>query len=225
MPYYAVSNGYHQGIYLTWSECQKEINGFPNAIYKKFTTKLEAKSFLISSTTVEVIKKTSNISTSIPVKIQTDAILIFTDGACKNQGAKSKSLWKAGYGYYIPSLNRKCHGPISPPLTNNRAELTAIILAISEFPKGTNIHIVTDSKYSYLIFTGTGSRYQSKDYKEKGKDVLNRDLVQQAVELANNYILNFTHVFAHTGLNDELSLGNQIADKLAVKGANGESSN
>lgn len=44
--YYAVKEGKMPGIYETWPECQKQINGFSGAVYKKFTTKEEALTFI-----------------------------------------------------------------------------------------------------------------------------------------------------------------------------------
>lgn len=51
MKYYAVKNGLNLGIYLDWEACKKQINGFSNAIYKKFNTLEEAKLFMESNIT------------------------------------------------------------------------------------------------------------------------------------------------------------------------------
>ena len=53
----------------------------------------------------------------------------------------------------------------------------------------------TDSSYSMLIFGATGVKYQKKGY----KNVKNKDLVEQAVGLAETTDLHFVHVSAHTG--------------------------
>lgn len=44
--YYAVRKGLVPGIYTSWGECQQNINGFPGAEYKGFSTKEEAETFL-----------------------------------------------------------------------------------------------------------------------------------------------------------------------------------
>lgn len=44
--YYAVRNGRKIGIYETWVECQAQVKGYSNAIYKKFSTYEEALSFI-----------------------------------------------------------------------------------------------------------------------------------------------------------------------------------
>ena len=44
--FYAVKNGRKTGIYMNWEQCKEQVSGFPNAIYKSFSTKEEAENFL-----------------------------------------------------------------------------------------------------------------------------------------------------------------------------------
>ena len=44
--FYAVKNGKVPGIYETWEECQKNVTGFPGAVYKSFKTMEEAEGFM-----------------------------------------------------------------------------------------------------------------------------------------------------------------------------------
>lgn len=44
--YYAVRKGKNNGIYNTWDECKKQVNGFSGAEYKSFTTIEEAKEYM-----------------------------------------------------------------------------------------------------------------------------------------------------------------------------------
>ena len=44
--YYAVKEGKQPGIYLTWDECKKQVQGYSGAVYKSFTTKEEAEQFI-----------------------------------------------------------------------------------------------------------------------------------------------------------------------------------
>ncbi len=44
--FYAVKKGYNTGIFNTWDECKKNIDGFSGAIYKSFTSLEDAKNFL-----------------------------------------------------------------------------------------------------------------------------------------------------------------------------------
>ncbi len=44
--YYAVRKGYNPGIYKTWDDCKKQVDGFSGASYKAFTSQEDALSFL-----------------------------------------------------------------------------------------------------------------------------------------------------------------------------------
>ncbi|CAI5964178.1 unnamed protein product [Closterium sp. NIES-65] len=44
--YYAVRKGHQPGIYLTWPECQRQVNNFRGNEYKSFETLDEARSYL-----------------------------------------------------------------------------------------------------------------------------------------------------------------------------------
>lgn len=61
--YYAVKKGFVPGIYLSWGECQQNINGFPGAEFHGFATMEEAKAFLHGIDTTEQEKCVSRIYT------------------------------------------------------------------------------------------------------------------------------------------------------------------
>ena len=44
--YYAVRVGHNPGIYVTWSDCEMQVKGFPGAQYKSFPTEVEAKAYM-----------------------------------------------------------------------------------------------------------------------------------------------------------------------------------
>lgn len=44
--YYAVKSGLTRGIYLTWEDCKKNVEGFEGAVYKSFASVEEAAAFL-----------------------------------------------------------------------------------------------------------------------------------------------------------------------------------
>ena len=46
MPFYAVAKGKNPGVYLTWAECQANVNGFSGAKFKKFPDRLAASDFV-----------------------------------------------------------------------------------------------------------------------------------------------------------------------------------
>ncbi len=44
--FYAVKNGYNTGIYNTWEECRKQVNGYGGAQYKSFSRIEDAEEYL-----------------------------------------------------------------------------------------------------------------------------------------------------------------------------------
>lgn len=46
MKYYAVRKGKRPGVYNSWDACKQQVNGYPGAVYKSFTTREEAEAFV-----------------------------------------------------------------------------------------------------------------------------------------------------------------------------------
>lgn len=215
MPFYAVAKGNVIGILDTWKECQISIHGYSGAKFKKFDSREAAQEFIDKNKTEIYILPKIEIKEEDP---STTYTTIYTDGSCIRKQSKSY----AGYGIYIPEKNIKKHYILEGKKTNNRGELSAIIDAIEMFDKDSNkgLHIYTDSDYSIKIFGETGEKYRLKNFKKSGdKEFPNVDLVKKSLSLREDYILKFTHINSHTGNTDEHSIGNDIADGLAVKGA------
>lgn len=229
--YYAVHKGHNPGIYTSWNDCKKQVDKFDGAIFKKFKDKTEAQTFLEKgfgeNKKPRIVTRRENDDKKNKVKIEEavededsdNVIFIYTDGSCirfKN------NISKAGFGIYIPSKHIKVGKPLlNQKITNNRAELTAIIESINyldEEDLNKKLCIFTDSQYSIYIFTGTGERYEKDGYKKDGKDVPNIDLIKRILELKRKYNIVLLKVRAHTEKKDEHSNGNKIADKLANDG-------
>jgi len=49
MPFYAVARGRQPGIFETWSKCERQVKGFKDAKFKKFSSKGEAEKFVESN--------------------------------------------------------------------------------------------------------------------------------------------------------------------------------
>ena len=220
--YYAVFKGHTSNtIVNTWDECKKLVHGFKGAIYKKHTSESDAREYLLalknnvqSNTDLQNVVSVRKQST---ITDKTHIVSIYTDGSLIR---KEKDVY-AGYGIFIPIDNYEFSSKLDGKKTNNRAELRAIINSIQLYNKDDDIllRIYTDSSYSIKIFGETGLKYRNNDYKSKSKEVPNADLVKIAVGLADEYNLEFIHVNSHTNKSDEHSLGNDRADKLAVRGA------
>ena len=75
--YYVVKKGYNIGIFKTWGECKKSVDGFKNPIFRKFESYQEANDFfksktITSKTNIEITTSTNintniNTNTNIPI--------------------------------------------------------------------------------------------------------------------------------------------------------------
>ncbi len=229
--FYVVHKGRIPGIYGNWIDCKKQIDKFDGAIFKKFDKKSEAEEFLKNgfgndkmprglTRKINSDKKNNDSIEDETLNDSSPKIFIYTDGSCIR--GKNAPV-KAGFGIYIPEKHIKVGAPlVNQKLTNNRAEMTAIIDSVKyldEEDLQKKLCIFTDSQYSIYIFTGTGERYEKNGWKNEGKDVPNIDLIKKALELKRTYNIVLLKVRAHTDKRDEHSIGNDIADKLANEGA------
>jgi ribonuclease HI len=231
MSYYAVHKGHKPGIYNTWPDCEKQIKNFVGAQFKKFSVKAEAQDFLehgFGANKPAFMKKKESIDKKNNDKIEkeciedeSDKIYIYTDGSFIRGHKTVPDI--AGYGIHIPIKNISLALPLlNQKITNNRAELTAIIDSfkyLDENDLKKKICIFTDSQYCIYIMTGTGERYEKSGFKQNGKPVPNIDLIKKALELIRKYNIVMLKVRAHTNLKDDHSINNDIVDKLAEQGA------
>lgn len=225
--YYVVHKGRVPGIYTKWDDCKRQVEKYDNAQFKKFDNEEDAKVFLEKGFGRErVLSKSEKIKKAVEAKNEKnmevmlesdcDKIYIYTDGSLIRHGKEVSS----GYGYYIPSKNIKVSKALTgEKITNNRAELTAIIEGVemlNEEDKKKMLCIFTDSQYSIYLFTGTGERYEKNGWKnEKKEEVPNIDLIKKLLEIKRKYQVTLLKVRAHTEAQDEHSLANSIADRLA----------
>lgn len=153
-------------------------------------------------------------------------IKIFTDGSFKK--LKNKKVI-CGYGIYFPNgeTDNVSRPFIHAPLTNQRAELYAILKSLRKIKEEEisfdSITIYTDSEYSIKSLTEWCKTWELNDWKNaKGQKVMNQDIIRPIIKLLEGYYkgkVKFKHVNSHTGKQDFESLSNEVADKLANDGA------
>ena len=154
--------------------------------------------------------------------INEDSFIIYTDGACKYNGSDKA---RAGIGVYFNKHNKISIPNISERLiykkqTNNAAELMAILKCLEkcvEYKINEKIYIYTDSDYSMKCIT---LWYPEWIKKGNFNDRKNIDILHKIYDIYKTLDVEFIHIRAHTGLNDIHSLGNDMADKLAVRSLN-----
>lgn len=224
--YYAVAVGKVKGIYTTWEECKKMVDGVVNAKFKKFATREEAERFLKQGA-APVLSKLG-IQVDIAPKMKDDdacsndpdALIAFTDGSCIGNGSKSA---RAAYAVVFPNhpernVARRLEGALQ---TNNRAEYMACITALKvadelDHSRSKTLHLYTDSMLLKKTVTEWLGAWKKRGWKRTtGEDVANLDLVMELDRLTQGRRIRWVHVEAHTGRDDWASRMNDQVDKMA----------
>ncbi len=137
----------------------------------------------------------------------TDRVDIYTDGACSgNPGI-------GGWGAYLKYKdNVKELSGSAENTTNNRMELVAAIEGLKILKKSSKVNLYTDSVYLKDGITKWIFNWQKNNWKNANKkDVKNKDLWIQLLEVVNKHDINWIWVKGHEG-----NKGNEIADNLAT---------
>jgi ribonuclease HI len=152
---------------------------------------------------------------------------VFTDGSCTSNGRKGA---KAGFAAWFPdhpSWSSAFRVPDDQDQTNNRAELSAIQLAVKTLEDrgeiDSDLVIYSDSEYSINCLTSWLPGWMNRGWKTAaGKDVLHQDLIKDITGRLSRFKSHrFVHVKAHTGGLDDLSKQNAVVDKMAQDVVNG----
>lgn len=153
-----------------------------------------------------------------------DTLIIFTDGSYR------KKYNYCGYGVHFPNQELKSYGGLFKlePLTNQRAELYAILSAFKRVKKILKnngnikvINIFSDSNYSINCLTNWCKIWKKNNWiNSKGESVANQEIIKPILFIISNIenkgiTVNFYHIYSHTNNKDYNSLNNEIADKLA----------
>ncbi len=152
--------------------------------------------------------------------------VVYTDGSCLNNGTARAS---AGIGVFFGLNSRRniSRKLVADKISNNVAEIRAILAVLDEMReelrRGDLVTIYTDSTYAIRACGEYGEKMASKGFKTtSGQPIPNAQLVEIAWNTCKDLPnLKLEYVAAHTGKDDEHSVGNAWADKLAVEGAGG----
>ncbi|KKB96891.1 Ribonuclease HI [Candidatus Arcanobacter lacustris] len=134
---------------------------------------------------------------------------IYTDGAC------SGNPGPGGWGALLicGDATKEIYG-LDTDTTNNKMELLAAINALKSLKNPCQIELYTDSVYVRDGITKWIISWKAKGWKKSTKgEIKNLELWQELDHLVKDHQINWHWVKAHNG-----NVGNEIADKLAVRG-------
>ena len=133
---------------------------------------------------------------------------LFTDGACS--GNPGKGGWGAVLRY--GQSERELSGG-EKSTTNNRMELTAVIMGLKALKEPCHVTLTTDSKYvSDGLSKGWARSWQKNGWRKADKKpALNPDLWEELLRLADIHDVDILWVKGHAGHPE-----NERCDRLAV---------
>lgn len=214
--FYGVHHREHGAVFTEWAAAEQHMQRSGKCKVKKFTTEREAGYFARWGCAPP---DPSNGA------LDPHSVAVYTDGSCRMNLAGEKA---AGIGVYFgPGHPCNISAPfVELPLTNNRAELTAILRAVECASNPANYtHLGTPAEKSRLVIY-TDSSY-ARDALGKWREawtrtdfrdgtILNRDIVEQAWQALDMCPREVVIVWkkGHCGI-----AGNEMADALANAGA------
>lgn len=205
--YYAVRVGQKPGIYTTWAEAKKQVDGYPNAVYKSFKTLKEAELFIqkADSSIKENIHSSKKVQTTPPNQQQPDSKTIeaYVDGSF-HKGSNRYSFGVAIIkdGEVLETLQRAGDNPKYQESWQIAGEvfgtLHAILWAINHQYKKIIVYYDYLGIEKWALGEWRTNKPVSIDYAETYK------------KLAPKIEVEFVKVKAHSGIEF-----NELADQLA----------
>ena len=139
----------------------------------------------------------------------TEAVEMFTDGACR--GNPGKGGW--GVLLRFREAEKELYGG-EAFTTNNQMELMAVIMGLEALKKSCRVAITTDSKYVLSGITEWMPNWKKRNWKTVSKKpVLNAELWRRLDALVSHHDVSWKWVKGHSGHPE-----NEIADQLANRG-------
>jgi len=218
MKYYAIARGRQPGIYNTWVDAKKQIDGFKGAKYKLFDTEQDAKEFINSMQTTH---KLLDNFIKVEDPKEDDTLIVFTDGSARGNGRANAIAGFAVAWPYHQELNFSSRLKPNELHTNNRAEYHALLYAF----KQADI-IDPDNKKTLIAYTDSMLLINSLNewlfnwkrnnwIKSTGEPVANIDLLKDLDGFMSRRKISLKHVNAHTGRQTWEAKYNDIVDKMA----------
>jgi ribonuclease HI len=136
----------------------------------------------------------------------TMALMIHTDGACRGNPGPGGWGVLMNWNGTVKELSGS-----EPDTTNNRMELTAVIMALTALKRPTQATVQTDSQYVIKGITEWLPAWKARGWRTADrKPVKNQDLWERLDQLAGQHGLTWQWVKGHSG-----DPGNERVDELA----------
>lgn len=166
-------------------------------------------------TTMPTSSPRNKIAPPVSIKPLLNSIKVWTDGSCTNNGNANA---KCGMGVYYGPLDKKNRSVtlLNGRITNNRAELSAILYTLCTNSEQDNLHIYTDSHYSVCCINEYRDKWEKNGWiTSTGKPVESSDLLRYIYAMVDRRRSIGTstvvvHVYGHGQ-----DVGNNAADMLA----------
>lgn len=192
--YYAVRKGKKPGIYRTWPETQKQVNGYSGAQYKSFTTEAAAQAFMQAAPSKPSHTRQAHTkSASTATTAAQTTITVYTDGGSRNTGNVAgghvRDADKAAWAYRIELPNSVETGSAGEfGATNNRMEIMAFRNALQHLvdlgQSQESILFVLDSQYVLNAVTkGWLAGWKRRGWKRSAGPLVNAELWQDVDRL------------------------------------------
>lgn len=153
--FYVVWSGHNPGIYTSWDDCKREVEGFGGAKYKAFATEAEAKrEFMLGAAderseevkayaAQSAAEEVPMAAPALPAEVEPRALAV--DAACSGNPGMMEYR-----GVYLKNGREVFHfGPIWG--TNNIGEFLAIVHALALMKqKAVDMPIYSDSRNAIL---------------------------------------------------------------------------
>lgn len=139
-------------------------------------------------------------------------VTLYTDGACSgNPGAGG---WGAILEY--KGQQKELSGG-ERETTNNRMEMTAVIMGLRALKEPCKVTLISDSKYVLdALSLGWAKRWRTNGWMRNKKDpALNPDLWEELLNLTARHEMKYVWIKGHAGHPQ-----NERCDELAVRAAN-----
>lgn len=194
MKYYAVKKGRIPGIYLSWTVCQKQVQGFPGALFRSFETMQEAEDYMATANEVAFIQNEGGFPEDVPYA--------FVDGSYNQESGVYGYGGFLVHGHNKEILQGNGSSPAFASMRNIAGEILGCVAAVEKALELGLPELVIVYDYAGIEEWALGRWKCSKP-----GTIWYRDFILEAMTQIR---IRFRKVKGHTGID-----GNEEADRLA----------